>query len=278
MKTLTQAQPGEEATIAQVLGSENQIAALGRKGLAAGAPISVEKVSKVRQTVDVVAGGHHLTLPFKLTDLIELYDAAAPAAPEDYAAPAPADPTAPDYGAYAAAPAQAPDYGAYAAAPAPAAAYAPAPAPAPYAPPPAPAPAPEPVKPIAPIVFSKPAAPAPAPTPAPDPTPATAPAAAPSPAAPSSPVDYEYRVVPVPVFEINGWQPTPGADPVFTRAGEAAAANLAAQQLADLIASNAIGGWELLLKTKLEFAGAAAGGAAPQRGTAHALVFRRPKK
>ena len=82
----------------------------------------------------------------------------------------------------------------------------------------------------------------------------------------------------VPVFEVKGWQPAPGADPVFARAGETAAANLAAEQLAELIAIQAAAGWELLFKTKLDFEGVApAGIGEPPRGRAAALVFRKAK-
>ena len=77
---------------------------------------------------------------------------------------------------------------------------------------------------------------------------------------------------------MKGWQPAAGADPVFARAGETAAANLAAQQLADLIAMQAASGWELLFKTKLEFDGVAPGGIGePPHGRASALVFRKAK-
>ena len=114
--------------------------------------------------------------------------------------------------------------------------------------------------------------------PAPAPAPSTAsPASAPA-SAPAAPKAWEYRVVPVPVFEVKGWQPAAGADPVFARAGEAAAANIAAEQLAELIAIQAAAGWELLFKTKLDFEGVApAGIGEPPRGRAAALVFRKAK-
>ena len=77
---------------------------------------------------------------------------------------------------------------------------------------------------------------------------------------------------------MKGWQPAAGADPVFARAGEAAAANIAAEQLAELIAMQAASGWELLFKTKLDFEGVApAGIGEPPRGRASALVFRKAK-
>ena len=60
--------------------------------------------------------------------------------------------------------------------------------------------------------------------------------------------------------------------------GEAAAANIAAEQLAELIAIQAAAGWELLFKTKLDFEGVApAGIGEPPRGRAAALVFRKAK-
>ena len=84
MSTLAEAQKGQQSTVGQILGSENAVASLAKFGIVPGAPISVENVSKVRQTVDIVVAGHHRTLPFKVAALVELFDGAAPA-------PAPAD-------------------------------------------------------------------------------------------------------------------------------------------------------------------------------------------
>ena len=136
----------------------------------------------------------------------------------------------------------------------------PAPAPAPYAPAPAP--------------FA-PAAPAPAPyAPAPFP-------AAPFPAVPAMPlppaVEYEYRVVPVPVFDVQGWQAPVGDNPAFAKAAEAAAAKIAVDQFAQFLAENTAGGWELALKAKVAFDGAASPLSPAPHGTATALVFRRPR-
>ena len=123
MSTLAEAQKGQQATVGQILGSENQIASLAKFGIVPGAPVSVENVSKIRQTVDIVIAGHHRTLPFKVAAIVEIFDGAAPAP-----APAPAFPEA--------APAAEPAAPAYGYAPDPTDPYAAA-AQAPYAAPPA---------------------------------------------------------------------------------------------------------------------------------------------
>ena len=79
MSTLAEAQKGQQATVGQILGSENQIASLAKFGIVPGAPVSVENVSKIRQTVDIVIAGHHRTLPFKVAAIVEIFDGAAPA-------------------------------------------------------------------------------------------------------------------------------------------------------------------------------------------------------
>ena len=68
-----------------------------------------------------------------------------------------------------------------------------------------------------------------------------------------------------------------GDNPAFAKAAEAAAAKIAADQFAQLVAENATGGWELAFKTKLAFDGVASPLSPAPHGTATALVFRRPR-
>ena len=82
MRTLAEVQTGDQVVVYQVAGSEKAVATLSNLGIVSGAPISVEKVSRMQQTVEIVVAGHRRMLKFPTASLIQLYDAEPAPAPE----------------------------------------------------------------------------------------------------------------------------------------------------------------------------------------------------
>ncbi|MBQ3809949.1 MAG: FeoA domain-containing protein, partial [Kiritimatiellae bacterium] len=91
MPNLLEVPAGATIRIARTIGSTAQNEQLGKVGFVPLADVTVEKVSKLQQRLEVTVDGRHRVLTFGAAKLIEFEGPIpeAPAAPEPAPAPAP---------------------------------------------------------------------------------------------------------------------------------------------------------------------------------------------